>query len=152
MPRQTSCTMFGKKVWTTKTITMMQSATVISALTRTSSVRITSRISMCSNCLDTASCGLAHACQNLGIATIAHLPLWANYSLNRAHGGSASRRRRTASANQGQSVILLVCESTRPTARLAVKLQPVDDLVDHLAFGTHGDADQIEVGAGDCLP
>src|ERR1700744_6007695 len=130
MPRQTSCTMFGKKVWTTKTITMIQSATVISARTRTNSVRITSRISMCSNCLETASCGLAHACQNLGIATIAHLPLWANYSLNRAHGGSA-RRRRTAPANQGRSVILLVCNVARQAARLAVKLQPVDDLVDH---------------------
>src|SRR6266446_9565627 len=31
-----------------------------------------------------------------------------------------------------------------PDHALAVKLQPVDDLVDHLAFGAHGEAYQIE--------
>ena len=30
---------------------------------------------------------------------------------------------------------------------LAVKLQPVDDLVDHLALGAHGEPNQIELGA-----
>src|SRR3979411_1022301 len=30
---------------------------------------------------------------------------------------------------------------------LAVKLQPVDDLVDRLALGAHGEAHQIELGA-----
>jgi hypothetical protein len=29
-----------------------------------------------------------------------------------------------------------------------VKLQTVDDLVDHLALGAHGETDQIEIGAG----
>ena len=29
----------------------------------------------------------------------------------------------------------------------AVKLQTVDDLVDHLALGAHGESDQIELGA-----
>src|ERR1700761_1763024 len=41
--------------------------------------------------------------------------------------------------------------TARLAARLAVKLQPVDDLVDHLALGSHGDADQIEVGTRDCF-
>jgi len=31
---------------------------------------------------------------------------------------------------------------------LAVKLQPVDDLVNHLALGAHREANQIELGAG----
>ena len=30
---------------------------------------------------------------------------------------------------------------------LGVKLQPIDDLVDHLALGPHGKAHQIEIGA-----
>jgi hypothetical protein len=34
---------------------------------------------------------------------------------------------------------------------LAVKLQPVDDLVDHLALGAHRQLDQIELG-GDHRP
>src|SRR6266403_1145983 len=38
--------------------------------------------------------------------------------------------------------------STFPDHALAVKLQAVDDLVDHLALGAHGEADQIEIGAG----
>ncbi|MGA7994538.1 MAG: hypothetical protein WCA28_06460 [Bradyrhizobium sp.] len=29
---------------------------------------------------------------------------------------------------------------------LAVKLQFIDDLVDHLALGAHGEPDQIEIG------
>ena len=32
-----------------------------------------------------------------------------------------------------------------------MKTQPVDDLVDHLAFAAHGDSDQFKVGAGDRL-
>src|ERR1700761_8726907 len=98
---------------------MMQSATVISALTRTSSVRITSRISMCSNCLDTASCGLAHACQNLGIATIARPA--------EARRGDGDLHRPTKA-----KVSYYWFATARLAARLAVKLQPVDDLVDHL--------------------
>jgi hypothetical protein len=30
---------------------------------------------------------------------------------------------------------------------LAVKLQSIDDLVDHLALGAHGEPDQIEISA-----
>jgi len=52
------------------------------------------------------------------------------------------------------SAIARVHESARAIAGhgetlnpLAVKLQPVDDLVDHLALGAHGKADQIEFGA-----
>ena len=33
----------------------------------------------------------------------------------------------------------------------AVKFQTVDDLVDHLALGAHGEPDQIEVSAHDGL-
>jgi hypothetical protein len=33
--------------------------------------------------------------------------------------------------------------------RLAVKLQTIDDLVDHLALGAHREPDQIEIGAHD---
>ena len=33
------------------------------------------------------------------------------------------------------------------SAALGVKLQPIDDLVDHLALGAHGEPNQIEVGA-----
>ena len=32
-----------------------------------------------------------------------------------------------------------------------MKLQPVDDLVDHLAIGAHRDADEIEIGTRDRL-
>jgi hypothetical protein len=35
--------------------------------------------------------------------------------------------------------------------RLAVKFQPVDDLVDHIAFGVHRYPDQIERGAATTL-
>src|SRR5918999_4680452 len=35
--------------------------------------------------------------------------------------------------------------------RLAVKLQPIDDLVDHLALGAHREADEIELGADHAL-
>jgi hypothetical protein len=37
--------------------------------------------------------------------------------------------------------------STKSHRALAVKFQPVDDLVDHLALGAHGYSDQIELGA-----
>ena len=39
----------------------------------------------------------------------------------------------------------------RKASRLAVEFQPIDDLVDHLALGAHGDANEIEVRTRDRL-
>src|SRR6516162_7032412 len=50
---------------------MIAIITAITALTRTSSVRITSRISMCSKSFETASCGPKIPRQNCAIAVIA---------------------------------------------------------------------------------
>ena len=48
---------------------------------------------------------------------------------------------------QGKAALLSRPPCTERAFALAVKLQPVDDLVDHLALGAHREPDQVEFGA-----
>jgi hypothetical protein len=52
---------------------------------------------------------------------------------------------KSAAPHPGHDIVRACRESIQlnPSCPLAVKFQPIDDLVDHLALGAHRDPDQI---------
>src|SRR5215472_407178 len=99
----------GKRMRTTEMLKMMMKVTMISERTLSSSDRITSRISMCSNSFDTGSCGPTSLRQKSLMAIALLSPRAVIPSIQRAaearHGNG---HRKQHQGDQGQTVILQI--------------------------------------------